>query len=44
MKLFTFQYIRTDQSAESEVKSSVSYLKKLKPLEITLILKPFFYF
>ena len=34
MKLFTFQYIHTDQSAESEVKSSVSYLKKLKPLEI----------
>ena len=34
MKLFTFQYIHTDQSAKSQVKLSVSYLKKLKPFEI----------
>ena len=34
MKLFTFQYIHTDQSAESQVKFSISYLKKLKPFEI----------
>ena len=34
MKLFTFRYIHTDQSTGSEVNLSVSYFKKLKPLEI----------
>ena len=43
MKLFTFRYIHTDESTESEVNLSVSYFKKLKPQEIgNLNLKPFF--
>ena len=42
MKLFTFRYIHTDESTESEVNLSVSYFKKLKPQEIgNLNLKPF---
>ena len=43
MKLFTFRYIHTDESTESEVNLSVSYFKKLKPQEIgNLNLKSFF--
>ena len=34
MKLFTFRYIHTDQTTGSEVNLSISYFKKLKPLEI----------
>ena len=42
MKLFTFRYIHTDESTESEVNLSVSYFKKLKLQEIgNLNLKPF---
>ena len=44
MKLFTFRYIHTDESTESEVNLSVSYFKKLTPQEIgNLNLKPFFF-